>query len=218
MISKNLLLFGRRWVEAGQMMDTLETKTRAGEMVQAVPVAIIWTNPICVALEDRGKLLLPGQVSYVPILAARICFPSLLWHLVRGQWWQPWSWSFLSFSSCWVSCGQHQQHSQQCLGVTDPREVPQGSPGISLGKGGMFLWLWFLGGEEFGACSTWTTSQFGNSFVLWVLLPNTQTSFPWAWKRGWCTELLEKSGSFSLKEGRRGVDLTQGHVLDAAPV
>lgn len=129
MISKNLLLFGRRWVEAGQMMDTLETKTRAGEMVQAVPVAIIWTNPICVALEDRGKLLLPGQISYVPILAARICFPSLLWHLVRGQWWQPWSWSFLSFSSCWVSCGQHQQHSQQCLGVIDPREVPQGSPG-----------------------------------------------------------------------------------------
>lgn len=82
MISKNLLLFGRRWVEAGQMMDTSETKTREGEMVQAVPVATVRTNPICVALEDWGKLLLPGQVSCVLILAARICFSSLLWHLV----------------------------------------------------------------------------------------------------------------------------------------
>lgn len=41
MLSKSLLLFGRRWVEAGQMMDTLETKTREGEMVQAVSVVII---------------------------------------------------------------------------------------------------------------------------------------------------------------------------------
>lgn len=77
MLSKSLLLFGKRWVEGGQMMDTLETKTREGEMVQAVSVVIIWTDPIYAALEDRGKLLLSRQVSYVSsvhILAARLCF------------------------------------------------------------------------------------------------------------------------------------------------
>lgn len=41
MLSKSLLLFGRRWVEGGQMMDTLETKTREDEMVQAISVVII---------------------------------------------------------------------------------------------------------------------------------------------------------------------------------
>lgn len=232
MISKSLLLFGRRWVGAGQMMDTLETKTREGEMVQAVSVAIIWTNPISVALEDRGQapVLWAGLlfVFSAHFSSQNLVLMSPVTFGVLKQWFLVWSWWFLSFSNAgwWPvassSSTAHDKASTVGLGLIPGRchwalqlgSLPRTEVGCSSGCDSLVV------RNSEPAAHELIPSLGG----LWVLVPNTQMNFPSAWKWGWCPELLAKSGSFFPK-GRYNLcgPHTPTHkdmwpVLDTAPV